>query len=277
MGLWAVSFFIIAFFIMWGCIIITLGCMGRQRVGLLAGRVGVISDDKGDFYIPKHLWKLRVFFILLGVGIILCNVAIIGPGLHSVEEAMLSTRKLTRDVDDMATQGLLIMDGVSNAERNIEKLDIESLLNLEDACPNLSGNAFMNDKKLRSSIASLNTAFNNFGEFVDGSQFIGLRDNIDMIMDGTSNVDESVTRVEMNDWIVKMCVLFLNALVGFMIITTLVSLSGTYLEPLKFITMILVFPAFVVITCASWSSAAFISMIGIANAGKSQLTWLMKI
>ena len=238
-------------------------------MGLLAGRVRVMSDDSGDFYIPRHLWKLRVFYLILGVGIILCNVAIIGPGLHSVEDATLSTRKLTRDVDDLATQGLLIMDGVSNAERNIEKLNIESLLNLERACPNLSGNMYLNDKKVKSAIATLGTAFNNLEEFVDGSEFEDMRDNIDMIMDGTSNIDEFVTHVEMNDWVVKMCILVLNALVGFMIITTLVSLSGTYLEPLKFITMILVFPAFIVLVCASWIGAAFVAFIGISNAGTS--------
>jgi hypothetical protein len=104
---------------------------------------------------------------------------------------------------------------------------------LEDACPNLEGNAFLNDKKLRSSIATLNTAFGNLEEYVGGRAFEDIRESIDKIMDGTENVDEMVTAVEMNDWIVKMCVLFLNALVGFMIITTLVSLSGTYLEPLK--------------------------------------------
>ena len=247
--------------------------MGKQRVGLLAGRVRVMSDDNGDFYTPRHLWKLRVFYVMLGVAMILCNVAIIGPGLHSVEDATFSTRKLTRDVDDLATQGLLIMDGVSSAERNIEKLNVESLLNLEYACPNLSENMFLNDKKVKSAIASLDTAFNNLEEFVDGSEFEDMRDNIDMIMDGTSNVDEFVTQVEMNDWIVKLSVLFLNALVGFMIITTLVSLSGTYLEPLKFVTMVLVFPAFIVIVSASWIGAAFISFIGISNAG-ALFVWL---
>lgn len=242
--------------------------MGKHRVGLFAGRVRVVSDEHGDFYVPRHLCKLRVFYILLGVGIILCNVAIMGPGLHSVEDATLSTRKTTRDVDDLATQGLLIMDGVSNAERNIGMLGMDGLLKLEDACPNLTGNAFLNDKRLRSSIASLNLAFDNLEDYVDGSEFEDIRDSIDMIMDGTENVDEMVTRVEMNDWIVKMSVLFLNALVGFMILTTLVSLSGTYLEPLKFITMILVFPAFIVLVCTCWIGAAFISMIGISNAGE---------
>eukprot|EP00956_Cyclotella_meneghiniana_P006393 scaffold8377_cov75-Cyclotella_meneghiniana.AAC.2 len=240
--------------------------MGKERVGLLAGRVRVTSDDKGDFYIPKHLCKLRWFYIMLGIGLILCNVAMVGPGLHSVEDATLSIRKLTRSVDDLATQGLLIMDGVSSAERNIHDLDIESLLNLQDACPNLEGNEFTNNKQLKSSIASLDTAFNKLREFVDGNEFEYIRENIDMVMDGTSNVDEFVTSVEVNDWIVKMSVLILNALVGFMIITTLVSLSGTYLEPLKMITMILVFPAFIVLVCSSWIGAAFVSFIGVSNA-----------
>ena len=248
--------------------------MGKERVGLLAGRVRVTSDDKGDFYIPKHLCILRLFYIMLGIGIIFCNVAIVGPGLHSVEDATLSIRKLTRRVDDLATQGLLIMDGVSSAERNIHELDIESLLNLQDACPNLEGNEFINDKKLKSSIASLDTAFDKFREFVDGNEFEYIRENIDMVMDGTSNVDEFVTSVEVNDWIVKMSVLILNALVGFMIITTLVSLSGTYLEPLKMITMILIFPAFIILVCSSWIGAAFVSIIGVSNAGKLSLGYV---
>eukprot|EP00804_Cyclotella_cryptica_P005769 CCRYP_000093-RB/>CCRYP_000093-RB protein AED:0.06 eAED:0.06 QI:617/1/1/1/1/0.85/7/102/667 len=251
---------------MWASVILTLGCMGKQRVGFLAGRVRVTSDEKGDFYTPRHLSKLRCFFILLGCGIILCNVAIIGPGLNSMQDATLSTRKLTRDVDDLATQGLLIMDGVSNAERNINKLDMESLLRVEEACPNLAGNVFLNDKKLKSSIATLESAFNNLQSYVDGSDFEDIRQSIDMIMEGTSNVDALVTEVEMNDWIVKMFVLFLNALVCFMIVTTLVSLSGRYLEPLKFITMMLVFPAFVILISSSWIAAAFISFLGISNA-----------
>eukprot|EP00804_Cyclotella_cryptica_P005770 CCRYP_000093-RA/>CCRYP_000093-RA protein AED:0.20 eAED:0.20 QI:359/1/1/1/1/1/5/257/412 len=265
-GLWAVSFSVLATFIMWASVILTLGCMGKQRVGFLAGRVRVTSDEKGDFYTPRHLSKLRCFFILLGCGIILCNVAIIGPGLNSMQDATLSTRKLTRDVDDLATQGLLIMDGVSNAERNINKLDMESLLRVEEACPNLAGNVFLNDKKLKSSIATLESAFNNLQSYVDGSDFEDIRQSIDMIMEGTSNVDALVTEVEMNDWIVKMFVLFLNALVCFMIVTTLVSLSGRYLEPLKFITMMLVFPAFVILISSSWIAAAFISFLGISNA-----------
>jgi len=262
---------------MWGCIIVTFGCMGKRRVGLLAGRVRVVSDDKGDFYVPRHLWKLRVFYVMLCVGIILCNMAIIGPGLRSVETATLSTRKLTREIDDLATQGLLIMDGVSRAEHNIEKLNIASFLNFEDACPNLAGNTFINDEKLISSIASLTLVFNNLEEYVDGSEFEDIRESIDMVMDSTSNIDEIVTRVEMNDWTVKMSLLFLNALVGFMIITTLVSLSGTYFGPLKFVTMILVLPAFVVIVCACWIGAAFISIFGTSNAGKPLLVKLFFI
>jgi hypothetical protein len=159
------------------------------------------------------------------------------------------------------------MDGLLNTEHYINKLDIESLLHVKEACPNLAGNAFLNDKKLKSSIATLENAFNNLEEYVDGRDFEGIRQSIDMIMEGTSNVDALVTQVEMNDWIVKMFVLFLNVLVCFMIITTLVSLSGRYLEPLKVITMMLVFPAFVVFISSSWIAAAFISFLAISNAG----------
>lgn len=256
---------------MWAAIIIAFACMGKARVGFLAGRVRVTSDQQGDFYIPRHLSKLRILFILLGVGVILCNVAIIGPGLSAIEDATLSTRKLTRDVDDLATQGLLIMDGVSNAERNINELNVEALLKLEDACPNLKGNTFVNDKQLKSSIASLEKAFNNLEDYVDGSEFEDIRESIDMIMDGTSNVEALVTEVEMNHWVLKMFVLFLDVLVIFMILSTLVSLSGQYLEPLKFMTMIIVFPAFVVLICASWVAAAFVSFLGISNAGETKL------
>ncbi|EED90823.1 predicted protein [Thalassiosira pseudonana CCMP1335] len=197
---------------------------------------------------------------------ILCNIALVGPGLRSVQNASTSTRKLTRDVEDLMTQGLLIMDSVSRAQTNIEALDVESVLHVEDACPNLADNAFVSNAELQSSIAKLESEFNNLKDYIDGKNFENMRNSIDLVMKGTDVLDTAATTVEMNDWAVKMFALILNVLVCFMMISTMVSLAGKNWPALRCIVVVIMFPVFAVLVAMGWVATGFFGIVSVSNA-----------
>jgi hypothetical protein len=262
---------------MWTAFIITFRCLGRKRVGLLSGRVQVTSDEKGNFYSPSYLWKLRCSYLVLGCCMILCNIALVGPGLRSVQNASTSTRKLTRDVEDLMTQGLLIMDSVSRAQTNIEALDVESVLHVEDACPNLADNAFVSNAELQSSIAKLESEFNNLKDYIDGKNFENMRNSIDLVMKGTDVLDTAATTVESNDWAVKMFALILNVLVCFMMISTMVSLAGKNWPALRCIAVVIMFPVFAVLVAMGWVATGFFGIVSVSNAGKRVVILILSL
>mmetsp|Transcript_8507 Transcript_8507/g.19048 ORF Transcript_8507/g.19048 Transcript_8507/m.19048 type:complete len:728 (+) Transcript_8507:256-2439(+) len=266
-GIAAVSFFILSLFIFWGAVIVTFKCMGKQRVGLCAGRVRVVSDEKGQFRPPTHLWTLRCTFMILGCCMMLLCAALVGPGLRSIETTSVSTRKLNRDVEDLITQGLLIMDSVKRVKRNLGTLDVELILRVEEACPNLENNTFISDKSLRSSIKGIDKEFESLEGYLENSDLEGIRQHIDYIMDGTEYIETAVTAIEKNDWIVRMFALVLGVLVFFMIFAACNSLGGRgHLPALKCMSELFILPTFVLAIVGSWFATSLLAFASISNA-----------
>jgi len=267
-GILAVSFFIISLLIFLFAAVMTCKCMGKRRVGLCAGRARVVSDDKGQFRPPNYLWTLRCSFVVLGCFMILLAMMLVGPGLSSVENTSVSIRKLNRDVKDLITQGLLIMDSVKRVRWNMDSLDVQATLQVDKACPNLDNNTFISDKKMRSSIRGLKRDFDDLKDYLQESDFEGIRQHIDHILDGTEYIDSAVSVVERNDWTVRMFALVLNVLVFFMIFAACAALSGRchYLPALRWMAELLILPLFVILVVASWLATSVLAIGSISNA-----------
>lgn len=199
---------------------------------------------------------------------IMLSATLVGPGLRSVGTTSVSIRKLNRDVKDLITQGLLIMDSVKRVRWNIENLDVESILRVEEACPNFGNNTFISDKNLRSSINDIEKEFDYLKAYLQDSDLEGIRQHIDYIMDGTENIDIAVTVVEKNDWIVRMFALVLNVLVFFMIFAACTSLSGRchYLPALKWMSECFILPLFVILIVISWFVTSILAFASVSNA-----------
>ena len=58
--------------------------------------------------------KLRCAFIIFGCCMFVLCMALAGPGLASVVNTTKSVRKLRRDVNDLTTQGLVILDSLES-------------------------------------------------------------------------------------------------------------------------------------------------------------------
>mmetsp|Transcript_35885 Transcript_35885/g.86614 ORF Transcript_35885/g.86614 Transcript_35885/m.86614 type:complete len:732 (+) Transcript_35885:159-2354(+) len=261
-GILSVSFFILSVFIFWGISIITCKCMGSGRAGICAGRAQVLSDEKGQFHSPPHIWKFRCLFMPLGCCMILLCMALVGPGLTSVDTMSMSTRKLNRDVKDLITQGLLIMDQVKRVKWNIENLDVESILRVEEACPNLD------NKSLKSSIKAVDSEFDNLKQYLEENDLEGIRQQIDRVMEGTEYIETTVTLIEKNDWAVRMFALVLSVLVSFMIFAALTSLCGQCqcLHALMCMTEVFILPTFVLAIVMSLLATSALAFASILNA-----------
>lgn len=266
----AVSFFILSVFIFWGAAILTCKCMGRQRVGgLCAGRLRITADSKGKFRTPPYLWALRCTFMAFGCCMMLLCVALVGPGLSSLGATSVSTRKINRDIKDMITQGLLIMDSVKRVRWNIEKLDVESILNVEGACPNLEKNTFVTDRTFRSSVEGMSREFDQLEEYIDGNNLEGMREQIDRILDGADYIDDAVTTFEKNDWTVRMFALVLSVLAFFLTFASCTALGGKCSLPaLTCMSELFILPLFVLAVMCSWFGTAALAFASITNAGE---------
>lgn len=268
----AISFFILSLFIMGAAIIIFLRCMGNQRTGYLSGRVRVKSDEKGRFQPPSYLWKLRCFFMLLGCSMILCTLALVGPGMRSIQSTTFSARKLNREISDILTQGILIIDSVARAQTNIEKLDIDMLLQVEDACPvfgNNTNNTFVSDETMSTSLSKIEQEFEGLKDYLEGdTNFVKIGDQIREIMEGSEYLDKAATFVEKNDWAVRMFALILGGIIFFMLLSSFCSLCGKTPPALKFMDMFLILPVFVILIVGSWLTTSFLAVVAISNAGK---------
>lgn len=243
--------------------------MGKRRVGLCAGRVQVVADKKGQFHPPTYLWKFRCCFIALGCIMCLLGVALVGPGLHSLETTSMSTRNLNRDVKELITQGLLIMDKVKRVKWNMDTMDVEAVLHVKDVCPNFKNSTFASDKKLRSSINGLTSEFDEINEYLEETDGLeAIREHIDLIMDGTEYVETAVTTAENNDWIVRMYALVLNGLVIFMILAAASSGRKCNLPALSCMSEFFILPLFVLAIAGSWFATAVLAFASVSNAGK---------
>jgi hypothetical protein len=248
--------------------------MGKQRVGLCAGRMRVECDEKGRFNMPSYAWKLRFTCIIMGGWIILFCLALVGPGLASVKTTSISIRKLNREVNDLTTQGMLILDSVERVKWNIDKLDVQSILMVEAACPNLANNTFISDESLKSLIKALEKEFNRLTAQFKYMDLEEIRQHIDSILDGTERIEIAVTTFEENDWIVRMFALVIGGLTVFMTLAAFSACSGIciyrYLAALTCMLQMLIFPTFVLAIICCWIATSALAFASIFNSGKSE-------
>ena len=241
-------------------------------MGLCAGRVLVKCDEKGQFRPPPYVWKLRCTFILFGYCMFVLCMTLVGPGLASIKTTSATLRKLSRDVNDLTTQGLLILDSVQRVKWNIDELDVHSMLRVEEACPTLENSTFILNNSSRSSIDSLEKKFIQLKEQIQNTDLEKIRQHIDFIMDGTEHIETAATTFEENDWIVKMFVLFLGVLIFFMIFAACSAWSGIhrYLSGLTCMLELLILPTFVLAIICCWIATSALAFVSISNAGKSE-------
>ena len=266
----AVSYFIISIFLFWLITILTCKYMGKNRVGLCAGQTRVISDSKGQFHIPSYIWQLRITFMVFGILMILLNVGLVGPGLSSISNTSISTRKLNRNVRDLITQGLLIMDQVKRVKWNLNDLDVDSILNVEESCPNLENNTFISDKSIRQSLNGIDKEFEQLQVYLEMSDLESIYGHVDYLVEGTETIDNAMTTIEKNDWIVRMFALVLSVLSFFMIFASCASLVGKcfYLPALKCMTVVFILPMFIIGIIGSWIATSALAFASVSNAGK---------
>ncbi len=240
--------------------------MGKHQVGMFAGRVRVESDEKGPFRPPTFLWKLRCTFVLFGACMLLLCRALVGPGLSSIDYTVDSVRNLNRDVQDLSSQGLLIVDSVKRVKWNIDEVDIDSILRLDKACPNFKNNTFT------SNIEQLDKEFIQLRLFVEKIDVDIVKQQFDVIMNGTDSVDRAVTKVEENDWTVKFFALFLSGLTIFMILAACITLTGRCqrLRALKCMSELIILPMFVLTIIGSWVAISGLAFATIPIAGESK-------
>lgn len=197
--------------------------------------------------------------------LLLCR-ALVGPGLSSISYTVDSVRYLNRDVNDLATQGLLIVDSVKRVKWNIDELDVDSILQIDGACPNFKNNTFT------SNMERLNKEFSQLRQFVQKSDIDGIKQHVDVVLNGTDSVDQAVTTVEENDWIVKLFALFLGGSTIFMILAACITLTGRCqcLRALKCMSELIILPMFVVGIVGSWLAVSALAFANIPIAGKSK-------
>jgi hypothetical protein len=245
--------------------------MGKERVGLCAGRMRVECDEKGRFKLPSYAWKLRFTCIIFGGWIILFCLALAGPGLASVKATSVSIRMLNRDVNDLTTQGMLILDSIKRVKWNIGEMDVQSILMVEKACPNLANNTFISDQSLRSPINALQNGFSQLSEELEYINLEEIRQHIDYIVDGTEHIETAVTAIDENDWIVRMFALVLSGLTVFMIFAACSACIGIYryLSALTCMLQLLILPTFAIAIICSWIATSALAFASIFNSGES--------
>ena len=199
-------------------------------------------------------------------------MTLVGPGLASIKTTSATLRKLSRDVNDLTTQGLLILDSVQRVKWNIDELDVHSMLRVEEACPTLENSTFILNNSSRSSIDSLEKKFIQLKEQIQNTDLEKIRQHIDFIMDGTEHIETAATTFEENDWIVKMFVLFLGVLVFFMIFAACSAWSGRCqsLSALTCTSEFIFLPTFVLAIVCCWIATSALAFVSISNAGKSE-------
>ena len=244
--------------------IIVFKCMGTQRVGLCSGRIHVDCDEKGRFIKqPTNVWKIRMAFIIAGCWMFLCCTALIGPGLQSIKNTSVSILKLNQNTNDVATQGMLILDQVQRAKWNIDELDVQSLL----TCPKSK------------SVIKIDAKFDQLEEVIQEVDFEEIRQHIDIVMNGNMLIEAAVNVVEEYDWIIKMFTLVLGVLTFFMIFASCSAWSGMYryLFALTDMMDLFILPLFVLAIMCCWIVSSALAFAGISNAGKFAILSTKKI
>lgn len=225
----------------------------------------------GSCRLPSYLWKLRCAFIIVGCCMILLCAALAGPGLSSIMTTSTSVRNSNINVQDLIAEGLVILDTVDSVKRNIEPLDVSSIINIEAVCPSFQANLFFPVDSLRSAITAADREFRELKQLLQLSNFEATRQIVDTIWNATEHIDSAVTTVEEHDWIVKMITLFLGGLSFLMILRAVITLSSRHKSmPLSALTEIVILPLFLEALMIIWIATSAMAIASIPTAGKSK-------
>jgi hypothetical protein len=197
---------------------------------------------------------------------VLCTT-LAGPGLASTKTTSNSIRKLSRDVNDLIAQGMLILDSVERVKWGIDKLDVQSILMVGEACPN---STYMSGILSVSTIKGIDEDFDRVKLQIQNIDLEGIRRYIDFVVDGTDHAEIAVTTFEENDWIVKMFLLVLGGLTLFTILGACSSWSGVYryIPALTCMLDTFILPTFVLANICCWVAASALVFASIFNSGK---------
>jgi len=267
MGILAAAFFILSLFIFWGAAIMSCKCLGRRRIGFLSGRMHLQPDKKGRFRPPLYLWKLRYTFMFLGCFIIACALMLAMPATKSVLKVSKSSQKIHREIKDLTDQGLLIVADLSRVKRNVDALDVRSILQVEKLCPDYK--TFLStDESLNATLQQIQNEFDDVHNMLEGFDFTSLRNSIDFVNTGTDHIETAARVVQDNDWLVKMYVLVLNVMVVFMLLAAseILDKEARINPALQMMVNVFIFPVFVSCVVLAVISAVLLAVVGTANS-----------
>ena len=202
--------------------------------------------------------------------ILLC-AALAGPGMTNMTTTSKSIRNSNMYVQDLIAEGLVILDSVERVTRNIEPLDVSSMMNIEVACPRFETNLFLPVNSLKSTIMAADREFDELKQLLQLSDFEAIHQIVDNIWTATEQIDTVTNIFGEHDWIVKLFVLFLGGLTLFMILRTAVTLSCRHkYRPFSALMELFILPLFVEATIIVWIATSAIAIVSIPNAGKSK-------
>lgn len=266
-GILATAFFILSIFIFWAAAIVSCKCLGRRRIGFLSGRMHLQPDKKGRFRPPLYLWKLRYTFLFLGCAIIGSALMLAMPALRSVINASKSSQRIHREIKGLTDQGLLIVADLSRVKKNVNSLNVRSILQVEKLCPDYQ-TFLSSDESLNDSLQLITDEFDDVNNLLEGFDFESLRDGIDFVNAGINHIDKAANIAQDNDWMVKMYVLVLAVMVFFMLLaaTEIVDKDAKISPALQMMVTVFIFPMFVICVVIAVISAVLIGVMGTANS-----------
>lgn len=190
------------------------------------------------------------------------------PATRSVLNASKSSQKIHREIKDLTDQGLLIVADLDRVKRNVNTLDIKSVLQVEKLCPNY--NKFLSDKSVNDSLNLINQEFDEMNNLLGDIDFESVRNGIGFVKSGANHIDIASRVVQDNDWMVKMYVLILDVMVVFMLLAAseIIDKKARINPALQMMVSVFIFPVFVVCVIIAVAAAVAFAVIGTANSGE---------
>ena len=289
---------------MWGVLLLGFKCLGHERVGCAAG--GSILDVEEMRHDPilkprlraiiQRSWRIQVAFFLTAFLIPIASGFFLVKGLQTVNKALLEIQNINevrtdtctakissrtsgwfshtkpahlQDIESVVFRAIDVTNSLIKARSNIARTDIHAIANIEGFCTgnstifanasipsNLGPNNTSNDVKL---------AFKDLDVFLD-VDLSGATRALNNIVSVTQSVDDSVSFVFKNDWLLKMFILCLNVIVGFFFVAICLSKSNFVHYPFHAMLAYMLVPVFCIqVVLASLSTISF-GIATVANA-----------
>jgi len=276
-GFCHLPFFLFMILFMWGVLLLGFKCLGHERVGCAAG--GSILDVEEMRHDPilkprlraiiQRSWRIQVAFFLTAFLIPIASGFFLVKGLQTVNKALLEIQNINEDIESVVFRAIDVTNSLIKARSNIARTDIHAIANIEGFCTgnstifanasipsNLGPNNTSNDVKL---------AFKDLDVFLD-VDLSGATRALNNIVSVTQSVDDSVSFVFKNDWLLKMFILCLNVIVGFFFVAICLSKSNFVHYPFHAMLAYMLVPVFCIqVVLASLSTISF-GIATVANA-----------